>query len=56
LLNCAELVAAGKEILDAVRLTWLADVAWTKAKRESLIGALELRLVTDKKAKVMRTS
>jgi MoxR-like ATPase len=54
LLNCAELVAAGKEILDAVRLTWLADVAWTKAKRESLIGALELRLVTDKKAKVMR--
>jgi MoxR-like ATPase len=44
LLNCAELVADGVPMLEAVELTWLADVAWTKAKRESVKGVLDLHI------------
>jgi MoxR-like ATPase len=51
LLNCAELVAEGVPMLEAVELTWLADVAWTKAKRESVKGVLDLH-IKKKPAKV----
>ena len=44
LLNCAGLVAEGVPMLEAVELTWLADVAWTKAKRESVKGVLDLHI------------
>ena len=50
LLNTAELVAGGEaEITEAIKLTFLTDVAWTKPKRESVLNLIELHL-RDRKA------
>jgi MoxR-like ATPase len=43
LLNTAMLVVEGDSILDAVSTTWLADVAWSKAKRKSVIALVNLK-------------
>ena len=42
LLNSAELVAAGVPIMEAIELTWLADVAYTKAHRESTKAKIDM--------------
>ena len=44
LLNSAKLVARGLPYMEAIRLTWLADVGWTKTKREAIAGIIEAKL------------
>ena len=44
LLNTAGLVEEGTSIKEAIEVTFLADVAWDKAHRESVRGMIEMHL------------
>lgn len=44
LLNSAALVSEGFAVLEAIELTWLADVAHTKAHRESVKATIDMHL------------